>query len=107
MSDHNHTQTHNDGHNHAHVHKSHTKEYVIVFLVLTFLTVLELMIPDLKTAYAYKAAGLIGLAVAKAVIVAYFYMHLKEETRWMKLIACIPISAAFYAVGLVLESMYR
>lgn len=99
MSDHN--------HNHGHEHKSHTKEYVIVFFVLTFLTVLELMIPGLKTPYAYKAAGLIGLAVAKAAIVAYFYMHLKEETRWMKLIACIPISAAFYAVALVLESMYR
>ncbi|MBY0416429.1 MAG: cytochrome C oxidase subunit IV family protein [Bdellovibrionales bacterium] len=88
-------------------HKSHTKEYVIVFFVLTFLTILELMIPGLKTVYAYKAAGLVFLAVGKACIVAYFYMHLKEETRWMKLIACIPISAAFYAVGLILEVMYR
>lgn len=92
---------------HKHEHKSHTKEYVIVFFVLTFLTLLELAIPGLNTAYHYKAIGLVGLAMGKACIVAYFYMHLKEETRWMTLIACIPLSAAFYAAALILESMYR
>lgn len=92
---------------HKHEHKSHTKEYVTVFFVLTFLTILELMIPGLKTVYAYKAIGLVGLAFGKACIVAYFYMHLKEETRWMKLIACVPLSAAMYAAALILESMYR
>lgn len=92
---------------HKHEHKSHTKEYVIVFFVLTFLTLLELGIPGLKTAYHYKAIGLVGLAMGKACIVAYFYMHLKEETRWMKLIACIPLSAGIFAAALILESMYR
>lgn len=90
-----------------HEHKSHTKEYVIVFFVLTFLTILELMIPGLNTLYAYKATGLISLAVGKALVVAYFYMHLKEETAWLKFIAAIPISAAIFAVVLILESMYR
>ena len=89
-------------------HKSHTKEYIIVFVVLTLLTVLELFIPGLKdTPHAYKAAGLTLLAVAKALVVAYFYMHLKEETRWLKFIAAIPISAVIFAVGLILEGMYR
>jgi cytochrome c oxidase subunit 4 len=88
-------------------YKSHTKEYVIVFIVLTLLTVLELAIPGLKTPYIYKAIGLCGLAVAKALVVAYFYMHLKEETAWLKYIAAVPISAAFYAAALVLEGMYR
>ena len=92
---------------HKHEHKSHTKEYIIVFFVLTFLTLLELGIPGLNTAYHYKAIGLISLAMGKACIVAYFYMHLKEETAWMKLIAAIPLSAAIYAAGLILESMYR
>ena len=105
MSDHNHNHDH--GHEHAHVHKSHTKEYVIIFFILTFLTVVELVIPGLNTPYAYKAAGLIGLAAGKACIVAYFYMHLKEETAWLKFIAAIPITAVLYAVGLILESAYR
>jgi caa(3)-type oxidase subunit IV len=99
MSEHN--------HNHGHEHPSHTKEYIFIFFLLTALTIVELMIPGLNTPYAYKAIGLIGLAFGKACIVAYFYMHLKEETVWLKLIAAVPLSAVIYAVGLILESHYR
>lgn len=90
-----------------HSHPSHTREYVIVFFALTILTVVELLIPNLDTAYRYKAIGLIGLAAGKACIVAYFYMHLKEETAWLKFIAAVPISAVLFAVVLILESMFR
>ena len=90
-----------------HHHKSHTVEYVVVFFVLAILTGLELMIPDLNTEYKYKAIGLVGLAVSKAFVVAYFYMHLKEERAWLKIIAAVPISAAVYAAALILESVYR
>lgn len=95
-----------DDHKH-HEHKSHTVEYILVFIALTVLTLLELKIPGLNTLYSYKAAGLVGLAAGKAFIVAYFYMHLKEETKWLKIIAAVPISAAFYAAALIVESMYR
>lgn len=90
-----------------HVHKSHTTEYIIVFVVLGVLTALELAIPGLKTAYHLKAMGLVGLALAKAFVVAYFYMHLKEEKGWLKFIAAIPILAGFFAVVLIIESMFR
>ena len=99
MTDKNHTP--------AHAHKSHTVEYVIVFIALTLLTALELAIPELKVAYHLKAIGLVGLAVGKAFIVAYFYMHLKEEKAWLKFIAALPISAAIFAIVLILESVYR
>lgn len=92
---------------HPHAHKSHTTEYVIVFIALTLLTVLELAIPDLKVAYKMKAISLVGLAVGKAFIVAYFYMHLKEEKKWLKIIAAMPISAALFAIVIILESLYR
>ena len=102
------SDNHNSHDNHEpHEHKSHTTEYVIVFVVLTVLTILELQIPNLNTPYSYKAAGLVGLAAGKAFIVAYFYMHLKEETKWLKFIAAVPISAAFYAAALILESSFR
>ncbi len=87
--------------------KSHTAEYVIVFVVLSLLTGLELAIPGLKTEYHLKAIGLVGLALAKAFVVAYFYMHLKEEKGWLKFIAALPILAGFYAIALILESVYR
>lgn len=91
----------------AHAHKSHTVEYVIVFVALSLLTGLELAIPDLKVAYHLKAISLISLAIGKAFIVAYFYMHLKEEKSWLKFIAALPISAAIFATVLILESVYR
>lgn len=91
----------------AHVHKSHTVEYMIVFVALSLLTGLELAIPGLNTAYYLKAIGLVSLAFGKAFIVAYFYMHLKEEKAWMKFIAALPILAVMFAVALILESMYR
>ena len=92
---------------HTHEHKSHTVEYMIVFVVLAVLTGLELAIPGLKTEYYLKATGLVGLALAKAFVVAYFYMHLKEEKGWLKFIAALPILAGFFAVVLILESMFR
>ena len=92
---------------HNQVHKSHTTEYIIVFVALTLLTGLELAIPGLKTAYHLKAIGLVGLAFGKAFIVAYFYMHLKEEKAWMKIIAAVPITAVLYAAALIVESIYR
>jgi cytochrome c oxidase subunit 4 len=92
---------------HGHEHKSHTAEYVIVFIVLTLLTALELAIPGLNTEYKYKAISLIGLALGKAFVVAYFYMHLKEEKTWLRIIAAVPISAGLFALVLIIESMYR
>jgi cytochrome c oxidase subunit IV len=89
-------------------HKSHVKEYWIIFFVLAFLTVLELIIPALKNIeYIYRASSLTLLAVGKAFIVAFFYMHLKDESKWMRFVAAIPISAAIYAAVVILESVYR
>ncbi len=88
-------------------HKSHKKEYFIIFIALTLLTVIELVIPNMKVSYFAKASSLTGLALGKAFLVGYFYMHLKEETKWLKFIALIPISAFIYAVVVVLESLYR
>lgn len=88
--------------------KSHFKEYMIVFGVLAFLTILEVLIPGLeKTSNAIKASSLILLAIGKAFVVAYYYMHLNEEKAWLKFIAAVPLAAAAYATVLILESMFR
>ena len=87
---------------------NHKKEYFIVFAGLAILTVLELIVPALKNVtYFFKASSLTLLAVGKAFLVGYFYMHLKSETRWLQFIALIPISAAVYALVVCLESVYR
>ena len=89
-------------------HKSHTKEYMVIFGLLALLTVLELIVPEMKNLTKFvKGTALTVLAIGKAFLVAYFFMHLKEEKAWMKFIAAIPISAAIYALVVILESMAR
>lgn len=93
---------------HSHEHKSHKKEYMIIFLALGILTVLEIWVAEIKGLAKFsKGSALTLLAVGKAVIVAYYYMHLKEETKWLKFIAILPIAAAIYATVLCLEVMYK
>ena len=88
-------------------HKSHFKEYMIIFFILAVLTVFELIVPELKVSFTHKAISLTLLAFAKAFCVGYYYMHLKDETKWLKFIALIPISAFFYFVFVCLESYFR
>ena len=87
--------------------KGHRKEYFIIFFALAVLTLMELKIPSLDVAYSIKASSLTLLACGKAFLVAFYYMHLKDETRWMKFIAAVPISAALYAAVVILETLYR
>jgi len=88
-------------------HHSHKKLYIIIFVALTLLTGVELLIPGLDVAYALKASSLIFLALGKAFLVAYFYMHLNEEKKALKYLAAVPISAFLYAAVLIAESMFR
>ncbi len=89
-------------------HVSHKKLYWFIFFALAFLTAVELWIPGLTSiAKIYRDSSLILLAFGKAFLVAYFFMHLNEETKWLKFIAAVPISAAIYGTVLILESMFR
>lgn len=89
------------------VYKSHVRAYIYVFIALAVLTVLELIIPEMHLQYVWHASLLTGLALIKAVLVGYFYMHLNEETSWLKFIALIPISAFIYAAVVTIESIGR
>lgn len=91
----------------AHVHKSHRKEYFVIFFLLAFLTIVEVFVPELDLTQFMKGVSLTVLALGKAGLVGWFYMHLKEETRWLKFIALIPVSAFIYAAVVILESLYR
>jgi caa(3)-type oxidase subunit IV len=90
------------------VYHGHTKEYLLVFAVLSILTVVELFIPGMaQLDHAFKGVLLSSLALVKAFFVAYFFMHLKEEKIWLKFIAFIPLSAVGFAFVLVLEGHFR
>ena len=91
----------------THPQKNHKREYFIIFIFLTVLTVIELIVPTMNISQFAKASSLTGLALAKAGLVGWFYMHLREETAWLKFIALIPVSAFIYAAVVILESLYR
>ena len=88
-------------------YKSHAKTYWYVFALLAILTIAELIAAEAGWSYAMKASSLTLLAFGKAFAVAYWYMHLNEETAWLKFIAAIPISAGVYATVVILETVFR
>lgn len=102
-----------DNHHHSHAdhhveHKSHKKEYIFIFVLLAVLTAIEIWVAEIPGISKFgKGSSLTALAVGKAFLVAYYYMHLKEETKWLKFIAAIPITAGVYATVLCLEAMYK
>ena len=84
--------------------------YITIFLILAFLTVLEVFIPQV---YSGKWDGnlkmilLCILAFAKAILVAFYFMHLKWEAKWVKWIAAMPIYMGIFVIVIMLESVYR
>lgn len=89
-------------------HHSHKKQYIVIFVVLAILTAIEIWAAELKQLTKFqKGSALTFLAVGKAFIVAYYYMHLKEETKWLKFIAAVPIMAGVYATVLCLEATFK
>jgi cytochrome c oxidase subunit 4 len=96
------------------------KTYFKIFGALAALTALEIAIPTfvhkygdrsspLFASYAphWSSVALYALSVAKALLVALFFMHLKFETKWLRFIAILPAIAAFYAIVLMAEAGFR
>ncbi|HLF26860.1 MAG TPA: cytochrome C oxidase subunit IV family protein [Anaerolineae bacterium] len=74
-------------------HSSNLGKYVLVFIALGVLTAIEVIV-----AVVIHAAGalplLLALAVAKAILVALFFMHLKDDTKWFSFIFIFPLLLA-------------
>jgi cytochrome c oxidase subunit 4 len=84
------------------------RSYVIIFVWLTVLTALEVGVVYTGLAKFALVSSLIGLALAKAGLVALYFMHLRYETRVMRRTALLPFLApALYAFVLIAEGMWR
>jgi cytochrome c oxidase subunit IV len=64
--------------------------YMLIFYWLAALTALEVGVTYMGLPKMLMIAILVGLAVAKAVMVAMYFMHLKFERRTLGLIALTP-----------------
>lgn len=100
------------GHGHAAAghHAPNRAQYWRIFFVLLVLTILEVGVAYLQH-YVGKTAlvsCLVGMAVTKAAIVAFFYMHLNHESKVMRWSVAIPLMfPALYAFILIAEGTYR
>jgi caa(3)-type oxidase subunit IV len=85
------------------------RRHVIVFVTLGALTLLELGVVRVPgIARDARIIALIGLAIAKAGFIAYFFMHLKDETRALRLTVLGPFAApAIYALALMADAGWR
>lgn len=91
-------------------HAPNRAEYFKVFAALFALTVLEVIVanPNLGISRTLVGIALVGMAVTKAAMVGFFYMHLKHETKILKYTVAIPMATpAFYALVLVSEAAWR
>ncbi len=85
------------------------KEYIVVFVALALLTAVEVAVVYMPgIGKGPMILALVGLALTKASLVGLFYMHLKHETRILKLTVAIPLmTPAVYAVVLIAEAAWR
>lgn len=73
--------------------------YLLVFLILAVVTAIELGVSFVShMERSLQVSTLVLLAVAKALLVAMYYMHLKFEPRTLRLVAIIPLFFAFLIV---------
>ncbi len=82
-------------------HKS--PPYMIVFVVLAVLTVLEVLFAFTSLPKFWLALGLIAMALWKAFLVALYYMHLRFEPRRLWILAASPIPLAIILVVVVVR----
>jgi cytochrome c oxidase subunit IV len=85
-------------------------DFITIFLVLGFLTVVEVFIPQVYDApwnQHTKMLLLTSLAIGKALLVAFYFMHLKWEKPWLRRIALMPAYMGIIAVLLMIETAWR
>jgi caa(3)-type oxidase subunit IV len=92
----------------AHEHGSKKQTWIIwgYLLLLTVLEVGIVYVPGIGKTYLVSA--LVVMALAKAILVGFYYMHLKYETTVLKLTVAIPMATpALYAFVLIAEGAAR
>jgi cytochrome c oxidase subunit 4 len=81
--------------------------YIGIFVGLAILTAFELTIAFLPWPKRTLVLLLIGLAVWKALLVAFYFMHLRFEQRRLRILAIAPLPFAVIFVMAVLQEHFH
>lgn len=90
-------------------HQTGLRIYFAVFVGLAILTGVEVAIATSAGQGSASLAIMLLLAVVKAALVALFFMHLRDDTKWFALIFVFPMFLAslllFFSTGF--QSYYQ
>jgi len=119
MSDHNPTtdavqaDAHHDSH-HAEIFAETTTMfgrtfpyplYTVIFGILGVLTVSEILIAEVFTSWV-KIVALLAFALAKAILVVMYYMHLKSDSKIFTLVLLLPVFIISISLMFLLVTPY-
>lgn len=76
---------------HGAMAEHHPTNYVAVFIYLTLLTAAELGVYGLGLPRTVMIGSLVALALAKATLVAMYFMHLAMERKGLWVVAATPL----------------
>ena len=81
---------------------------LLLFAAVAALTGLELASTTLGASHETRVTALAGLAIAKAGLLLWYFMHLGRQPRWLRAAVLTPIVfAALAAVVLMLDTVGR
>ncbi len=69
-------------------HEDHTRNYIIVFIALAVFTGLELLVTRIPA--VPQAPTLLAMSAVKALLVIFYFMHLRWDSRWYGFIFFAP-----------------
>ncbi len=73
----------------THAPVSHRGTYLVVFLLLSVITALEVLLATTMPV-ATRAPFLLGMSFIKAMAVVLYFMHLRSDSPWYRLIFAFP-----------------
>jgi cytochrome c oxidase subunit IV len=91
---------------HATEHSAAGITYAVVWLILLFLLAATIIIARSHLLAQYSVLGALAIASLKAVLVLFFFMHLKDEGKFLKGMLMLALCALTLLIGLTFVDVW-
>jgi len=85
---------------------SPARTYIAVWLVLLSLLAATLAIARMQLLAQFSVLGALMIASVKAGLVLAFFMHLKDEGRFLKIMLTLAVAALTVLIGLMFADIW-